>query len=78
MDYFVMKIDDFPLKGMRNHIYFSAVAQNSVNFILEWTLLSEDVIKVVCMYQISDDGVKKKDIKSTCFANRQPCCCKNR
>lgn len=71
MDYFVMKIDDFPLKGMRNHIYFSAVAQNSVN------LLSEDVIKVVCMYQISDDGVKKKNIKSTCFATRQPCCCKN-
>lgn len=77
MDYFVMKIDDFPLKGMRNHIYISAVAQNSVTFILEWTLLSEDVIKVVCMYQISDDGVKKKDIKSTCFATRQPCCCKN-
>lgn len=77
MDYFVMKIDDFFLKGMCNYIYFFVVVQNFVNFILEWILLLEDVIEVVCMYQIFDDGVKKKDIKFMCFVICQLCCFKN-
>lgn len=67
MDYFVMKIDDFFLKGMCNYIYFFVVVQNFVNFILEWILLLEDVIEVVCMYQIFDDGVKKKRYKVYVF-----------
>lgn len=67
MDYFVMKINDFFLKGMCNYIYFFVVVQNFVNFILEWILLLEDVIEVVCMYQIFDDGVKKKRYKVYVF-----------
>lgn len=67
MDYFVMKIDDFFLKGMCNYIYFFVVVQNFVNFILERILLLEDVIKFVCMYQIFDDGVKKKRYKVYVF-----------
>lgn len=67
MDYFVMKIDDFFLKGMCNYIYFFVVVQNFINFILERILLLEDVIKFVCMYQIFDDGVKKKRYKVYVF-----------
>lgn len=76
MDYFVMEIDDFFLKGMCNYIYFFVVVQNFVNFIMEWILLLEDVIEVVCMYQIFDDGVKKKRCKVYVFCYLL-CCCKN-